>query len=250
MRIFAIADLHLPFSVPEKNMEVFGLPWNKYTSRLQSHWFEEITAQDLVLIAGDISWAKTAEEAKEDLLWLDALPGTKLLLKGNHDYWWGSLSQVKKVLPPSIHLIQNNVFNWHGVSIGGARLWDTQEYSYDEWVEYQENPYAKENAPHLSLEEDEKIFSRELGRLEMSLQQLDKEAKWKIAMTHYPPIGPEGGSSKAFEILQKHGIQTCVFGHIHNMKSSFPNPQLREGIRFYFTAGDFLGFKPLKLELP
>jgi uncharacterized protein len=250
MSVFAIADLHLPFSVPQKNMEVFGLAWNKYTQRLEEAWRNEITSDDLVLIAGDISWAKTTQEAKEDLNWLETLPGTKLLLKGNHDYWWSSLAQVKAILPPSMHLIQNNVYNWKGISIGGARLWDTQEFTYDDWVEYQDNPYATEKAPQLSAEEDEKIFSRELGRLEMSLKQLDPYAKWKIGMTHYPPVGPEKATSRSLQILQKFGVQTCVFGHVHNMKRSFPSPQNIGGIDFYLTAGDYLEFKPVQLAPP
>jgi len=173
MAIWAIADLHLSFGVPEKTMEVFGPEWKSYGEKLQSNWIEVVQSDDLVLIAGDISWAMRPEEAQKDLDWIEALPGTKVMIKGNHDYWWSSLSKTKKILPPSIHIIQNDAFHWKEYTIGGARLWDTHEYTFDAYIDFQEAP--------VSPSQQEKIFSRELDRLELSLKKLDPNAT-----THIP----------------------------------------------------------------
>ena len=134
MTIWALSDLHLSFGAPSKSMEVFGDSWKNYAERIKAHWQECIKPEDLVLIPGDISWGKTMDEALVDLNWIDALPGTKLILKGNHDYWWDSPAKMLAKIPPSIHFIQNNAFNWQGVTIGGARLWDTPEYSFGDYI--------------------------------------------------------------------------------------------------------------------
>ena len=128
------------------------------------------------------------------------------MIKGNHDYWWGSLKKISEILPPSIHLIQNNAFHWRGVAIGGARLWDTPEYSFGKFVEFRENPRAKqpvENVEAAVQEElSQKIFDRELERLKSSLKQMNPDAKIRIAMTHYPPIGNDLQPSRAAQILR------------------------------------------------
>jgi predicted phosphohydrolase len=143
MSIFAIADLHLCFGCPDKTMEVFGKDWEKYLEKIKENWQNIVKKEDLVLIAGDLSWGKNLEEASFDLKWLDSLNGEKLIIKGNHDYWWpSSYKKLQKNLPPSFHSIQNNVFNWNDVSIGGARLWDSEEYNFDEYIRFQENPYT------------------------------------------------------------------------------------------------------------
>src|ERR1700690_1967274 len=116
MAIWAIADLHLAFGTPEKSMEVFGEPWITYTDKIKKNWLELISSEDLVLIHGDISWAMRPEEARIDLEWIHQLPGTKVILRGNHDYWWTSLRQIEKILPPPLHLIQNKAFQWKHVS--------------------------------------------------------------------------------------------------------------------------------------
>lgn len=247
MRVFALGDLHLAFGVPEKSMEFFGPTWAHYTNRIEESWRKEIYDDDLILIPGDISWAKTLSEAECDLYWIDGLPGTKILLKGNHDYWWTSLTQLKKILPPSIHLLQNNAFNFGDISIGGARLWDTDEYTYESWIEFVHNPKAKKLVQPENPEEREKIFLRELGRLEMSLKQLNQKAKWKIAMTHYPPIGPSLNPSRASFLLEKYGIGICIFGHLHSVKKTMPMEREFGGIRYVLTAGDYLNFKPFRI---
>ncbi len=247
MRIFAIGDLHLSFGVANKSMSVFGPRWEGHFEQIAQNWKSKIHPDDLVLIPGDISWAMRIEEVVPDLRWIDALPGTKVMIKGNHDYWWGSLKKITEVLPPSIHIIQNNAFHWKDVSIGGARLWDTPEYSFGEYVEFQENPKMKDPEEIIQEEFSEKIFNRELERLNNSLMHLNKEAKIRIAMTHYPPIGAKMESSRASQILEKYNVQTCVFGHLHNL---YPN-QLRfsekNGVRYFLTSCDFLDFNPIQI---
>src|SRR5579872_4430811 len=179
MSIWALADLHLAFSVPDKSMEFFGPSWHQYAEKIEKNWRALISPEDLVLIPGDICWAMHLEQALVDLKWIDALPGTKVILRGNHDYWWTSPSKMAKVMPPSIHFIQNNAFNWNQVSIGGSRLWDTPEYSFGTFIEFQENPRARPQEVKTDAEEaetEEKIFVRELERLKLSLKQLNKNA--------------------------------------------------------------------------
>lgn len=248
MKIWAIADLHLSFGVKNKSMDYFGPAWADHAVQIEQNWRQVIREGDLVLIPGDISWALKLEEAVPDLLWIHNLPGTKVLLKGNHDFWWGSLNKLVQVLPPSLHVIQNNAFHWKDVTIGGARLWDTPEYSFGEFVEYRENPRQKVD-PEEKIQEDldEKLFERELQRLEMSLVQLRPDAKVRIAMTHYPPIGADLAPSRAAKILEKHKIDICAFGHLHNLKAGFCLFGEARGIRYELTACDYLRFHPICL---
>lgn len=244
MSIWGIADLHLAFGAPEKKMDVFGGRWIDYTDKINTHWHEAVKPDDLVLVPGDISWALHTEDALPDLEWIDKLPGTKVILRGNHDYWWNSLKKIEKILPPSIHLLQNNSFKWKNVSIAGARLWDTPEYSFQNLIEYIENPRAKQltDIDH-NKDEAEKIFLRELGRLELSLKSLPNDLSVRIAMTHYPPIGNDLQPSRVSKLLEKYKISQCVFGHLHNVKDR-PTFGTSNGIRYILTSADYLDFKP------
>ena len=246
MRIWVIGDLHLSFGVPNKAMDFFGPAWHGHAEKIAQNWRAVIGPEDLVLIPGDISWAMKLEDAVPDLQWIHELPGTKVLLKGNHDYWWGSLSKVIKVLPPSIHLVQNNVFDWKEATIGGARLWDTPEYSFGKFVDYQENPREKKNL-EVQIQEDleQKIFERELDRLRLSLTKLRKDAKVRIAMTHYPPLGANMDPSRASAILEEFGVDICVFGHLHNIRANSLQFGTARGIRYELTSCDYLHYHPL-----
>jgi predicted phosphohydrolase len=247
LRIWAIGDLHLSFGVPDKSMDVFGPNWKDHAHRIAANWKAVVHPEDLVLIPGDISWAMKLEDAIADLQWIDALPGTKVLLKGNHDYWWGSLKQMARILPPSIHIIQNNAFLWKDVAIGGARLWDTPEYTFSPFIEFQENPREKKKDATEDLIQEElsqKLFDRELERLRLSLQAMDKNAKIRIAMTHYPPIGADLQNSRASQILEQNGIQVVVFGHLHNIRAGESLFGEKNGIRYLLTSSDYLHFQP------
>lgn len=251
MRIWAIGDLHLSFGVENKSMDIFGPEWKDHAQKIASHWKSMIQPSDLVLVPGDLSWALKLEDAVPDLQWVHELPGTKVMIKGNHDYWWGSLKKISEVLPPSIHLIQNNAFHWRDVAIGGARLWDTPEYAFGQYIEFRENPRAKIPLSEKDLEEaaqeelSQKIFNRELDRLKMSLALLNPEAKVRIAMTHYPPISADLKPSRASQILEQNKIDICVFGHLHNIKPGYSLFGEKNGIRYILTSGDYLRFQPI-----
>lgn len=251
MSIWALSDPHLAFGVPEKTMEAFGPSWANYAERIETNWKKFISAEDLVLLPGDISWAMRLEEALVDLSWIDALPGKKIILRGNHDYWWSSAAKLAKIMPPSIQFIHNNFLVWNDVAIGGSRLWDTPEYSFNAFVEFQENPRAKiKTSEELALQEqeDEKIFVRELERLKLSLSQIPQAAKLKIALTHYPPLGADLAPSRASALLEAYHIDICAFGHLHNVRrGSLPFGKAR-GVEYLFTSCDYLDFIPLKVR--
>lgn len=245
MAVWALADLHLAFGVPEKKMDAFGDPWINYTDKIQKEWLNHIKAEDLVLLPGDTSWAMRLNDASVDLNWIHELPGTKVLIRGNHDYWWSSLNQIEKILPSSMHLIQNNVFNWKEYSIGGARLWDSSEYNFNNYINFKENPRAKKlTEMDENPQEAQRIFQRELHRLELSLQALNQKATIRIAMTHYPPIGADLKESEASRLLEKFKINTCVFGHLHNVKNNLPLFGTKNGVNYYLTSCDYLDFIP------
>ena len=230
-------------------MDVFGPNWKSHAEKIAANWKSTIHPDDLVLVPGDLSWAMKIDEVVPDLNWVHDLPGTKVMIKGNHDYWWGSLSKIAPVLPPSIHLIQNNAFHWKNVAVGGARLWDTPEYSFGSFIEFQENPRAKQADPEELVQEEfsEKIFNRELERLKMSLAKLDPTATIRIAMTHYPPIGADLVPSRASQILEQNQIQICVFGHLHNIKANTPLFGTARGVRYVLTSCDYIHFQPIAI---
>lgn len=246
--VWAIADLHLSFGVKDKSMDVFGKEWVDWTEKLQTHWSQCISNDDLVLLPGDISWAMNSDDAIPDLEWIDQLPGTKVMIRGNHDYWWGSKKKVMNILPPSLHIIQNNAFHFKNISVAGARLWDTPEYNFNDYIILKENEKSNPLTMHAAdPEHDEKIFLRDLSRLELSLKCLDKKASRKIVMTHYPPIGPDLKDSRVSTLLEKYHVNTCVFGHLHSLKpNSLPFGE-KNGIRYHLTSCDYLDFKPLKI---
>jgi uncharacterized protein len=247
--IWAIADLHLSFGIPGKEMDVFGDEWRDWTAKLQAHWVERIQPEDLVLLPGDISWATHLEDALPDLQWIDKLPGTKVMIKGNHDYWWSSKSKIAAILPPSLHIIQNDAFSFQGVSIAGARLWDTAEFNFNAYIDIKENTPAKKLTSYEGRNDtNKKIYHRELSRLELSLKEMDAQAPLKICMTHYPPIGAELEDSVASRLLEKYSVDICVFGHLHSLKNDArPLFGEKNGIHYHLTSCDYLNFQPLQL---
>lgn len=246
MRIFALADLHLSFGVPDKSMDIFGERWLNHPERIKKHWLEAVQPEDLVLLPGDISWAIRLEAALPDLEWIDKLPGTKVMIRGNHDYWWSSPSKMRAILPPSLHLLNNDSIRIGDVEIGGVRLWDADDFGFDGVVEMRENPKASHEPPP-SREEDMRIYLRELGRLELSLKSFKEKDTLKIAMTHYPPVDGEMHPSKASLLLEQYGVKKCAFGHLHNVPfGKLPYGSSR-GIEYYYVAGDYTDFHPVRM---
>jgi uncharacterized protein len=248
MSVWAIADLHLSFGVPNKQMDVFGVQWKDYTQKIEEHWRVSITSDDLVLIPGDISWAMHMDEVLPDLEWIHRLPGTKVLIKGNHDYWWSSLSKLKSVLPLSCHLIQNNSFTWQEISIAGTRLWDTPGSDFNEVINFKNDEKNKPLTEKDESSDSRKIYQRELGRLETSLKSLNPLAKKRIVMTHYPPIGCDLQDTEASRMFEKYKVDICVFGHLHNVKPGLKLFGKYHGVHYHLTACDYLpDFHPLKI---
>ncbi|MGD2170349.1 MAG: metallophosphoesterase [Chlamydiota bacterium] len=248
MKVFAIADLHLNLSVPDKSMEIFGPVWESYVEKIARNWKQTVHEEDLVLVPGDICWAMSIQEAQIDLGWIDDLPGRKLMLKGNHDYWWSSLSKVKSILPDSIEVLQNDAFHIQDISIAGARLWDSSEYTFESYIEYRPNPKEKKDIDaQIQKDLNEKLFTRELERLQRSLQKIDPKAKYKLAMTHYPPISADLQDSKVSKLLEKYEIQKCVFGHLHSLKQGSQLFGVKNNIEYIFVAADYVGFTPVRI---
>lgn len=248
MAVWAIADLHLSFGVPNKKMDVFGPHWIDYTTKIQEQWKSSISSNDLVLIPGDISWAKYPEDAIPDFQWIDQLPGTKIFIKGNHDFWWGSLKKLKPVIPASCLLLQNNSYEWGDIAIAGARLWDIPGLSFADVIDYRHSEKAKPLTEKDETIESEVIYKRELGRLESSLKAMNPKARVRIAMTHYPPIGVDFTETEASRLLEKYHVNHCVFGHLHNVKPNLKLFGVHHGIDYHLTACDYLkDFKPKRI---
>ncbi len=245
MNIWALADLHLNISIPEKTMEVFHICWENYVEKIKKNWTRLVQKEDIVLLAGDFCWAMHLSDALKDLMWLEDLPGIKYLIKGNHDYWWSSLSKMKKLPLKTIHFIHNNAEHVQDIAIAGSRLWDSSEYSFHELIEFKENPL--ENKKEIQKELNEKIFEKELQRLELSLSKMDPKAKLKIAMTHYPPISWDLMSSKASKILEKYHVDICIFGHLHSIKKRNLFGK-KNNILYVLTSCDYLDFTPICLK--
>ena len=248
MQIFAISDLHLSLSTPDKNMQDFGETWKDYQEKIKSNWKKNITDDDLVLIPGDISWAIKLKDALIDLEWLHELPGKKVIIRGNHDYWWPSASKLKEALPPSISFIQNSALSLGDVSIAGSRLWDATEYNFNDYINFVYNPKERKDLQeNIQKDLSEKIFLREIERLKLSLEALDKDAKTKIVMTHYPPLGADLKDSKVSKLLEKYNIDICIFGHLHNLKREKKMFGEKNNIKYILTSADYIHFNPVKI---
>lgn len=223
MHIYAIADLHLSHST-DKPMDVFGEAWRFHVEKLERNWQTIVSEEDLVLIPGDISWAMQLNAALPDLAFIGRLPGRKILLKGNHDYWWSAIGRVRAALPGNTRALQNDAFLEDGVGICGSRGWlcpGSSNYSAD----------------------DEKIYLRELERLRLSLRALP-ESKHSIAMMHFPPFCERERTSGFTELFEEYGIQTVVYGHLHGEANKYAFEGERNGIVYHCVAADKLGFKP------
>ncbi|MBS0585806.1 MAG: metallophosphoesterase [Verrucomicrobia bacterium] len=251
MKVWAIADLHLSFGVKGKEMDVFGPRWARHHQRLKEHWLEKVQKEDLVLLAGDISWALHLEEVLPDLTFLEELPGTKVMIKGNHDYWWSSANKIRAILPPSVQIIHNDAVTYKGVTIGGTRLWENPEIDFEEYIEYIKPPSTVHVHPHVDTEavraQDAKIYKKEIERLLMSLKQLDPKASKRIVMVHYPPTDPSQKETAITKICDEYAIDYCLYGHVHNLKEGSPVNFKRNKTTYLCTAGDLLHFEPLYL---
>lgn len=228
MALYAIGDLHLSLSV-DKPMDIFGEAWVKHEEKIKQSWLQHVTDDDTVLIPGDISWATTFEDARIDLAWIDALPGKKLLLRGNHDYWWTSLKRMSEAFPDMV-FIQNNYYEYETYLICGTRGWVC--------------PNKQNFDPH-----DEKIYKRELIRLKLSLDSARKASKKPIiVMTHYPPTNEAYEPSGFTELYEAYGVSKVIYGHLHTEVSFKCGMQGQvNGVDYQLVSSDYIGFQLQKI---
>ncbi len=226
MKVFAISDLHLPGG-DAKPMEVFGRHWENHFARLSEDWRSRVLPDDLVLIPGDISWAMYLEQAMDDLRAIAALPGRKVILRGNHDYWWGAIGRVRAALPAGMAALQNDAIRYDDVIVCGARGWLC--------------PGSAQMTP-----EDEKIYLRELARLELSLQDAEKKSRGAsarlIAMLHFPPFADRAQPTEVTRLLTRYGVKDAVYGHLHGagLQGAFEGEM--DGVKYHQVSCDGLKF--------
>lgn len=227
MRLFAIGDLHLPGG-DDKPMNVFGSQWDRHFLRISEAWKAVVREEDTVLIPGDISWAMRLEDAAEDLRGIGELPGRKVLIKGNHDYWWNSISRVRAILPRGMNALQHDAADLGECVVCGTRGW---------MISTEDTPLDREN---------EKIYRREAERLKLAADAASRLAAGRpiVAMLHYPPLYPGERSSLFTEILENAGVKLCVYGHLHGegIKAGFNGNS--GGVQYRLVSCDSLGFKP------
>lgn len=224
MKIFAISDLHLSFD-DQKPMNIFGSVWDNHWDDIVKNWNEKVGEEDIVLIAGDISWAMKLEEVKSDLDLIGALKGKKIIIRGNHDYWWSSYKKVKDILPESMYAIQNNAFKFGNYVICGTRGWSVPEIGVE------------------SDPQDVKLYEREKLRLEMSLKEaksMQEEGDVIIAMMHFPPFNSRYLSSYYTDLFKEYGVHSVVYGHLHGAQSRTQLIYDKQGIKYYLTSCDKL----------
>lgn len=231
MPIWAIADIHASATepatgLPIKSMDIFGPQWTNHVERLERAWQSMVGTGDTVVIAGDIDWALHLGEAMETLQRIAAWNGHKILIRGNHDYWWSSktTNKVRSALPPSIDLLHNNAFQAEGMNICGAK--GSPVPGGVDWT--------AENA---------KLLNRETQRLRMSLDSRDP-ALPTLAALHYPPFYPSHTGSPYQELLEEYGVALCAYGHLHGRAAGAGPEGLYEGVEYRLVAADAVGFEP------
>ncbi len=229
IRIFAIADLHLSFGV-DKPMSIFGQKWEHYEERLSTIWNQLIHPDDVVLIAGDISWAMRESEVIPDMAYLSTLSGKKVLLKGNHDYWWSTKKKVQELAGQNVGVLQTNAIEFPLFTVVGTRGWDLPSTTHD-------------------TDEERKIFQREVERLRISLEAGAKSKKPLIAMMHYPPMSNIDIGTPFTTLLEQYRVEFCVYGHLHGHAHRLRIEGDIRGVQYHFVAADYLNFRPKEILL-
>ena len=236
MSLFVIADLHLDTLTNQKSMEIFGNKWQGYLEKIKKNWTRVVGENDTVIIPGDISWALATEDSVPDLKWIDALPGRKIIMKGNHDFWWSTLTKLKAVFEENqistIDVLYNNAIEVENYILAGSRGW---------FVDKSQQNAKMQNVDH------EKIINREVIRLKISLdaaKKLQEESgKEIIAFFHFPPIWGDFECKEILEVLKQYNISRCYFGHIHGCYTQ-KAPIFWENIEFRIISADFIDFIP------
>ena len=232
MAIYTIADLHLSFNT-DKPMDVFGVNWENHTEKIKKNWINKVTENDLVLLPGDFSWATYLKDTYMDFEYLNSMPGKKILLKGNHDYWWTSLKKMREYLEENnfcnIDFLHNNSYEFENKIIVGTRGWQDEDNS-----------------------EDKRLTKREIARLELSIKDgiknfgTDKEI---IVCMHYPPFSNyEETEFSYIDLMKKYNVTKCIYGHLHGEASHADAQEgVIEGIDFKLVSVDYTGFDLIRL---
>lgn len=224
MSLYAIADLHLSLS-SGKPMNIFP-GWDNHVERLEKKWQATVSPDDTVVVPGDISWAINFEEAKADFDFINRLNGHKVIMKGNHDYWWNSMAKMNRFLEENgfdtITIVHNNYYPYGDYGICGTRGWikDTEEPA------------------------DAKVLAREAGRLETSIKAALADGKKPIVFLHYPPIFANDYNREILDVLFRYDIKTCYYGHLHGNAHRYAVCGEVDGINYQLIAGDFVQFCP------
>lgn len=235
MAIYAIADLHLSFE-QDKPMDIFGENWTGHEEKIKKNWIKKVKSDDIVLLPGDFSWATYLQETKKDFEYLNVLPGKKLLLKGNHDYWWTTITSMRRFLKENsfetIDFIYNNAYEYDNYIIAGTRGWSA-----------------------IDMEADEKILNRELARLELSLKDgINKYGTEKdiIVCMHYPPITNskiiKNEEMEFVKIMKKYNVKKCLYGHLHSDSIKEAVEGIIDGIEYKLVSADGLNFELYKIR--
>ena len=255
-RVFALADPHLALATPGKEMDRFGPGWDNHAEHIRRHCLELVGDDDLLLLPGDLSWAMRLDAARADLDFLGALPGTKVIIRGNHDLWWQSASKVRAALPPRMHALAGDALALGDVHLCGTRLWDVPGLRFGDLIDWL--PEAEGGAPRPDpTAEDrarsEKIHRREVGRLQRALAQLDAlggEPRLRVVLVHYPPCSVDLEPNELTRMFETARIDHVVFGHIHNLRRDLDRPPFgeRNGVHYHFCATDWLRHRPLRIH--
>lgn len=224
MKVYAIGDLHL-LGGTDKQMDVFGPNWEGHAARISDAWRSCVAGNDIVLIPGDISWAMRLEDAAEDIAFIGALPGRKVVIRGNHDYWWAAIGRVRALADPGTWFIQNDAVKLDGVVICGTRGWFAADVN------------ATDDA-------DARIFRRELTRLELSLQAAARLGGPIFAMLHYPPFDEKRRPTAFCELFSDYGVRDVVYGHLHGPACKNAREGEYGGVRYHLCSADGVGFTP------
>ena len=226
MALFVLGDTHLSLG-GAKPMDVFP-GWNGYVEKLEANWRKLVKPEDTVVLAGDISWSMRLADTRKDFAFLNGLPGQKLIMKGNHDYWWSTANKMNAFFRAegfdTLRLLHNNSYTVDGYALCGTRGW---LFDADE--------------PH-----DEKVMNREIGRLRLSLEAAEP-GKEKLVFLHYPPVYTGADAPEIVAVLKEYGIRRCFYAHLHGKAIRFAVQGEVDGIRYKLVSADGLQFCPYKI---
>lgn len=226
MKLFAFSDFHLSGDPPYKPMDVFGENWKNHREKIYKSWMASIHEEDTVIIAGDLSWGRNLEEALPDLMWIAALPGRKIVVRGNHDYWWDTVTKMTAATGGAFEFLHNNVIMAGPIALVGTRSWIPE-------------------TSRKFTENDGVILRREEGRLLRGIGLAEKKGAQRIiAVLHYPPYDEKRRPMHILSLMKEHHVRECVFGHIHGEQNFHDIPNELEGVRLYLTSADYLHFQP------